>query len=268
MTQNNTFATPVGRIVYNRIWDRSTIDAEGGPLTNRDGSPRSEQVLLHAIEKNHPNVNAFFQLIQTAAKSVWPGEETKKQDFAWKMYDGDDPKYAGKEGYPGHWVFKYTNGLPENARVYSHDMNDIITDPRACKCGDYVACVIQVSSNKSTRNPGVFLNLKSVRFMYPGTEIVSVDYRAIMSSSDDTYVPAGATATPGGPMTGGPITPGGPMTGGSSAAGGPPMAPGFTNPDPKYIMTEKAAGYSREQYLEKGWTDEMLCNTGMMIVNK
>jgi hypothetical protein len=45
---------------------------------------------------------------------------------------------------------------------------------------------------------------------------------------------------------------------------GAPATPGFTNPDPRYAMTEKAGGYSREQYLEKGWTDEMLINMGMM----
>ena len=252
--QDNTFITPVGRIVYNRVWDRATTDAEGVLLKNRDGSPRSEQVMLHAIEKTHPNIDAFFQMIQAVAKNMWSDDDIKEPDFAWKRYDGDDVKYENKEGYPGHWIFKYTNGLPENARVYSQDMNDIITDPRACKCGDYVACVIQVSSNKSTRNPGVFLNLKSIRFMYPGKEIVSVDYRKILGGMSDTYVPAGAKQAASGE----------PMMEIQAAPDGPPMAPGFTNPDPKYVMTEKAGGYSREQYLEKGWTDDMLVSTGMM----
>ena len=275
------FQTPVGRIVYNRIWDRVTKDAEGEPLTNRDGSLRTEQVILHAVAKDNPDLQNFFNKIRTEAKEV-SGSQCDKPGFNWKCYDGDDPKYNGKIGYAGHWIFKYVNGLPESVKVYDKTVSEIITDPRACKCGDFITCLVYVRSNTSTKNPGIHLNLKAVRWYALGEEITSFDVAQVFQNSAiSDYVPhgvlrgsSGTTLMPGPPGVSGTTSmPGPPDVSGTTSMPGPPGVSGttsntFQNPDLRYRMTELAAGYSREQYLNSGsgWSDEKLIQAGLMVV--
>ena len=59
----------------------------------------------------------------------------------------------------------------------------------------------------------------------------------------------------------------------TAASGVPtPMSPKPAPPTPvppstdsKYEMTEKAGGFTREQYIDQGWTDEKLISEGMML---
>lgn len=45
----------------------------------------------------------------------------------------------------------------------------------------------------------------------------------------------------------------------------PPTPPAAPAPQPQYQMTEKAAGLTREQYHQSGWTDEQLIQHGYML---
>jgi len=45
----------------------------------------------------------------------------------------------------------------------------------------------------------------------------------------------------------------------------PPAPPAAPAPSAAYVMTPKAGGFSREQLIEKGWTDENLIKHGMML---
>lgn len=57
------------------------------------------------------------------------------------------------------------------------------------------------------------------------------------------------------------------VSGGTPAAPAPsPVSPPPQAPQPQYVMTEKANGLTREQYLATpGWTDELLIKQSMML---
>ena len=255
------FKTPVGRIVWNRVWEPITKDMNGAPLVASDGSPRSEKALSLAISKNNPEWDAFWGRIVKKAAESWPNGAYQQPGFSWKYVNGDDPKYAQREGYPGHHIITMKTNF-ENFAIFSKDYTRKITDPREMKCGDFVECIINVASNGKARNPGMYLNLCAIHWMYLGEEIVSVDYsEAFKTAPNSGYVPSGIITTPGVPAT--PTVPGVPATPATPAV---PPAPGFLSPSPQFKMTEKAGGYSREQYLaQPGWTDELLIQQGFMI---
>lgn len=70
-------------------------------LTGPGGKPISiKQVIINAkIAEFGPD------------KKSWP------KDLESPVTDGDDPKHADKEGYPGHWVIKFSTGEDQRPAV-------------------------------------------------------------------------------------------------------------------------------------------------------
>ena len=75
-----------------------------------DGKPRS----LKEVIKN-AKINEFGP-----DKSDWP------DDLLSPVTDGDDPKFAGKDGYAGNWVIKASTSQDQRPSVVDKDMNPII----------------------------------------------------------------------------------------------------------------------------------------------
>lgn len=93
--------------------------------TTPDGKPRS----LKAAIKN-AKIAAFGP-----DKTKWP------QGIASPIVDGDDPKYADKEGYKDHWVIKASTGEDQRPSVVGPDMTPI-TDPNEIYPGCYARAYV------------------------------------------------------------------------------------------------------------------------------
>ena len=269
--QANEKLTPVGRIVQGSLWEPNTKDFHGKDLTDTKGNPRVEYYVGLAIEKTNPDFDPFWQFVTAQAQSYWPNL-AQIQGFAWKCMDGDDQKYAERKDFHGNWVLKLTSGF--EFKVYDRDGTTILTS-EAVKRGDYVRAVVSVNTNGNSAYPGIFLNIRAFQFQGYGAEIVGgADFGAAFSApagatpTGMSATPVGGNVGPGGmatpPVSGPPVSgPLGMATPPVSSPGAPPPppAPGFHTPTgPK--MTPKAAGFSYEQMIEKGWTHELLVSEG------
>jgi len=271
--------TPPGRFVQGNLFTPNTTDAEGKPLTFRNGpnagQPRSQYFAAIAIEKNHPEWPAFYaemhKIAVAAFPLLFPGGKCARPDFAMKVVDGDGIDQNGRpnpsrEGFAGCWVLKMTNGFAP--KVYTTGATSIITDPTGCKRGDYIRAYVSISGNESTQRPGLFVNLDMVEHLAWGEEIHSgPDAAAVFGSAPVVGLPAGASRTPVAPAaTIAPppvaVAPGGlpPAPPPVAVAPPPPPAPAVWVPR----MTEKANGARYEACKAAGWTDEQLLAAGMI----
>jgi Protein of unknown function (DUF2815) len=92
--------------------------------TSPDGEPRT----LKEVMRN-AKVAAFGP-----DKDEWPELESP-------VNDGDDPKYADKEGYKGHWVIKASTSQDQKPSVVDREMN-VITDPAELYPGCYARAYV------------------------------------------------------------------------------------------------------------------------------
>ena len=230
--------------------------------------------------------------------------EAQSPSFAWKIEDGDSTvankrgnRPCDREGYPGHWIVKFSGGYaPKIYQIPPGAKDPVIwPEPGAVNLGDYIEVNGNCTGNNSTTNPGVYINHSLVCFRGYGQRIVpGVDASA--AGFGEAPLPAGASAVPlGGAMPPPAAAPGAPAApvalppvpaapvaaaplpapypGFMGAPGAPAGAmPGAPLPVPPaapvaaaYTMTPKANGYTREQLIAGGWTDESLRANGMML---
>ena len=287
--QNYLFVT--GRLVQGDVFTPQTKNMTGGPLTDLQGNPKVQYFIAVAVEKTDATMTQTFAQIQQIAQSGFPGGEAQRPDFAWKVIDGDDPKHAGKTGFAGCMVFRFTSGFP--VKAYTKGAASQIVDPNQIKRGYFVRVAFTVAPNGNATKPGVYLNLALVELVGYGEEILSgPDAASVLGAAGVAAVPAGASTAPvtGAPPifpgvpapTGPPITPGAPAPTGPQAPGlyTPPVSmtttpvtqrpaptpPGVIVPAPDFlnppVMTAKAAGASYQQFIDQGWTKEQLIEQG------
>jgi hypothetical protein len=290
MTQNKQQAvilSPVGRLVQGHPFEFRDTNFEGAPLVTREGEPRVQYFLAVAIRKDDPDVNAFWQQIQQMGQAAWPTGETQRQDFAWKLEDGDHADNKDKEGFAGCWVFKFQGGFAP--KVYDINPALMIVDPKKIKRGDYIRVYSNVRANGSKGNPGIFLNPTLVQLCGYGDEIVTgPDGTAVFGGAPAVRLPPGASNTPVAPKAGPALPGGGPapashaaapsLPGGPAPAAATPPGPGPSAPAPAAPaapamppvqvrkMLPKAGAYSYEQYVAQGWKDADLIAQGYMTV--
>ena len=194
--------TPVGRMVQGHPFTPNTTNATGAPLVHKStGQPREEFFFSVAIAKTDPGWAAFMQSIQAVAVAGFPGGEYNSPEFHWKIIDGDDPKFAAREGFAGHYVVRCTSGY--RPKLYQSDGNggyQELLDPNALKRGYYVRAALTVKSNGSQQSPGVYLNPSHVELIGYGTEIQSGPDAATVFGGAPVALPAGASATPVAPV--------------------------------------------------------------------
>jgi len=253
-----------GRLVQGDVFVPQTKNMNGGPLTDLKGNPKVQYFIAVAVEKTDTAMMQTFAQIQQVAQAGFPGGESQRPDFAWKVLDGDDPKYAGKTGFAGCMVFRFTSGFP--VKAYTKGAASQIVDPNQIKRGYYIRVAFTVKANGNVTKPGVYLNLSLVELVGYGEEIVSgPDAASVLATVGAAVLPTAASATPiaGGPpitpAVAGPVTPvvAGPIT--PVVAGPITPAPDFLSPP---IMTAKAGGASFQQFIDRGWTKEQMIAEG------
>lgn len=87
-----------------------------------------------------------LSIIQAALKSAkvaeFGSDRTKwPKNLESPVTDGDNPKYADKEGYKGHWVIKATSH-EESAPGVIDEENQPVTDPAVVYPGCYAAAIM------------------------------------------------------------------------------------------------------------------------------
>lgn len=236
----------------------------------------------------------FPQLFDAAGNCTHP-------KFSWKLADGDGVDENGKpnknkEGFAGHWVVKFNSSFPPRCFYQGkYQPHEVIQDKNAIRRGYFVRVAGTMEGNNNPTKPGLYMNLGMVELVAQGQEIVSgPDANAVFGGAPVAALPAGATPlpsalpAPGQPvvMPGAPGTPSGYIAPAAPAApapmpqavaphpgfvAGPPAAPAAPmapTPAPAPAgpaMTAKANGFTREQLLAVGWTDDTLRANGMMV---
>jgi len=304
--------SPVGRIVDGSLYEPQTTDAEGKPLVIKNGpnagQPRVNYFFALAIPKNpgetHWAQTAWGQQVWGVGNQAFPNI-AQSPAFAWKIEDGDSQipnkkgrKNADREGYPGHWILKFSGGFAP--KVYQQEGGGYVQVMQKdfCKAGYFAEVAFSVEGNGSSSQPGIYLNHSMVCFRAYGQEI-SFGPDVASAGFGQSALPAGASMTPPAgaiPMPHAPMMP--PVAPAMPHAPMmPPVAPAIpVTPNPAFLqvpppaapmmppaapnvpvvpvappaapvrqMTAAANGVAYEAYIAQGWTDALLVQHGMMI---
>lgn len=301
MSKTN-ITSPVGRIVMGSLYAPNTTDADGKPLVVKTGAnagqPRVNYFFALAIKKGaepHWAHTPWGQIIWNIGNAAFPNV-AQSPAFAWKIEDGDSqiPNTKGRkpcenEGWPGHWVLKFSGGFAP--KVYQQEGSGYVqvTQPDFCKPGYFVEVAFSVEGNGSAQRPGLYLNHSMVCFRAYGQEI-TFGPDVASAGFGQSALPSGASATPMAgtiPLPGAPAAvPGAPAAvpgavplplapAGSApmpsapAPAAPAPTPVIPNPNfaqiPVHQMTALANGIPYQAYIDKGWTDAMLVQNGLML---
>ena len=160
-----------GRLVQGNVFEPQTTDMQGRPLTDINGNPKVQYFIGVAVQKNTDDFNQAWANVYGVGARDWPTGEYGRADFSWKIIDGDDPKHAGKEGFAGNMIFRFTSGFPFQAVAKNAERP--ITNPAEIKRGYFVRIFFTVAGNKSLQKPGVYLNCSVVEVLAYGEEITS-----------------------------------------------------------------------------------------------
>lgn len=185
--------SPVGRIVQGDLFNAQTTDHAGRPRE----TPQFYVGL--AIEKTNPEFAEFYATMQAVAQRDFPRGEWQKQDFAWKLVDGDGIDTNGnpnnqKPGFAGCWVLRLTSGFaPE---VYDANCQRIV-DPQQAQRGFYARVNIAMCGNGDPQKSGIYLNLGMTQIVGYGEVITSGPAAGdVFAPSTSGYVPQGMSTTP------------------------------------------------------------------------
>ena len=263
--------TPVGRLVQGSLYTGATTDAENRPLVYKTGAnmgqPRTNFWFNVAIAKGiepHWNQTVWGKKIWEVGQSGFPNGAANSPNFAWKIIDGDSQipntqgnKPCDNEGYPQHWILKFSGSFAPS--LYNENGTLSLTEHNAIQLGDYVEVYGFVEDNKSTQQPGIYLNHSMVARAGFGKRIIvgadpkSVGFGASMLPLGASTIPL-ATFTPTNipAVTPAPIQP-------------PAYPQILTPPVVAKVMTDKAQGASYDQLIAAGWTEELLKQHGMLI---
>ena len=177
-----SIVTPVGRIVQGSAHRANTTDDQGNPLVFKSGAnkgqPRSEFLIVLAIEKTNPEWPAFWAQLGAEAQRSFPNGEFNAPTFSWKVKDGDGVDQNGKpnaskEGFKGCWAVTFKSSF--QVGCWKAGMPH---DPKAIRTGDYVRVLGTVEGNAGGTGAGVsknglYLNHNAIEFIGFGQEIQS-----------------------------------------------------------------------------------------------
>lgn len=281
--------TPVARVVQGSIYEAQTVDQSGKPLLIKNGpnagQPTKRWFFAIAIPKEpggqHWAYTAWGKTIWDRGHTDFPQGQADKQDFAWKIIDGDSTVSnennkvpANQTGFKGCWVMRLQSGFPPKTVTAK---GDAVLEPGVIKPGYWVQVYLTCSGNDDgNRNPGVFLNPSIVALAGYGEEIsfgpdaAAVGFGAASLPPGASAVPVAAYQPPAatGAAPPGPTPPPVSMPATQHPAMGVAGKPPGAAPPPPgpaaHQMTVKAAGVSYEDYKAAGWSDEQLVAHGMM----
>lgn len=262
MSDDNTFLTPVGRLVMGDCFTPQETDTEGKPLRNTAGELTKKWFLGVAFPKSDPGLPTIFGKMNAAALQGFPhnahaknGVSADSSVFSWKLIDGDGldgngKSYTEREGFAGCWVLKFASGYPPKCfyagRYQPHEQ---IQDSNAIRRGYFVRVAGSITPNNSAKRPGVYVNLSMVELVAIGEEIQSGPNASdvfggapvpanlppgatALPAGGPAAAPAGPAAAPAGPAAA-PASPAGPAAAPASPAG--PAAPAGVQPAPDFL---------------------------------
>lgn len=194
-----SFLTPEGRHVSGSLTELNKKDHNG-----RDLAPEKYNwYFALAFPKTAASwweesgdLGVTFGKVREAAASHYKGRENQLNPFAWKIENGDDPKHAGKEGFAGCWILKFTRYVGKNnmppVKVFDTNNQELIGNMIGNK-GDYYRVAGSCTPNGvEGLQAGVYMNMNMVQFRRKGVEIISGP------SAEQVFGPAtGAPTTPG-----------------------------------------------------------------------
>jgi len=145
----------------------------------------------------------IWSAIHEVAYSFFPSRQIPA-NFHMKWKDGDTGTNQDgtplntKEGYPGHIVFSLkTSAAPIKFFRWENGQNIQVVD--GIKCGDYVQVQVNIKGHAGV-NAGLYLNPMAVRFLGYGKEIINAPSGDQLFGTAAPSMPAGASATPVGPV--------------------------------------------------------------------
>jgi len=288
------FRTPVMRLIEGDVFTPNTTNWETKePLTNKDGSPRSEYYLGLAAAKSDPGWVELEAKLRSEATAGWAPKNITPaavKDFSWKFYDGDGTDKYGKPlsdknpAKAGNMVLRMTNGFPP--QVYAraaiiaqanpnHPALQGVTippgtngpliqlgpqDAALCKKGYFYRAFGDAKSNDNLQSPGIYVNVQGVELVGFGEEIHSGSAKSGDAMfGDDVPTAAAPAPTPVAPQ---------PIVSPSSAPAPAPysghMAPPAPAPVPAGPQLTPAAlaawpdGKTVAQWEAAGWTLDTL----------
>ncbi len=221
----------IGRFVQGDLFVGSTKDHLGNERRDRQGNSKVQFYLGLAVPQG-AEFDALWAHVTAKAALDFPGGEFNHPGFAWKIENGDQEKFKGREGLAGHWLIRMTSGYPIRL-VDNSDPPQPITEPSMAKRGCYLQVTIGVVGNGQPPvaqggKPGMYLNPRICMLAGYGPEIASGPNAAEEFAADKRLaLPAGASLTPlARPMPAESGAQGGQVAAQDAAAAGPPALPG------------------------------------------
>ena len=150
--------------------------------------------------ETHWNQTEWGKKIWDVGFAGFPNGQAHSPTFAWKMVDGDSiiPNSQGNrpcdnEGFPGAWILKFSGSFAPS--LYNENGTLALTELNAIQLGDYIQVYGYVEDNKSTQQPGIYLNHSMVARAGFGTRIITgADPKQV--GFGNAPLPPGASSTP------------------------------------------------------------------------
>jgi len=219
---------------------------------NQGDDPKYSVNIL--IRKDDPQVAAISQAIQTEIANTFPNGFPANGKVCLK----ENPEY------PDYFELR-TNSMADNPpHVVTLPGAKPVQDRSKVYAGAEAWFVVSISGYNQAVNKGIGGYINGVGITGAEGALGRLDNKP---SAEQMFAGIGggaAVPTPGAgvPTAGTPA----PIPGMPAAATAPPV-PGMPAAPaaPEFQMTEKAQGFTREQYHAQGWTDAQLIEQGMML---
>jgi hypothetical protein len=156
--------TPTGRMLAGAIFSPTDKGYQGKTLSV------PIYYLQLAVPKGAAGLDKVFADMKRAAAD-FRNDEPNRADFSWKCKDGDDPKYADREGAKGCYIFTFRSEYPPRA-IIDKDFTPII-DPNRIKPGYQIRVSYTMKGNNNLDKPGIFSNLHMVKLVAEDAIIIS-----------------------------------------------------------------------------------------------
>lgn len=300
--------TPVARLLWGSVHKgRAKENEDGSPKLIKSGADQGKPLFMFEFGVGIPKTQAHWanepgwgQALWAEAQACWPGGQTQRPDFAFKVTDGDSQvpnkrmkKPCDQEGFAGHWVVSFSGmsapqifstldgGAP---RAWAPTPQQ----PELIQPGDMVQVFGTISSNNSQLTAGMYFNHRAVcmRGMSPLGRIST--QAPVDANVFGAGLAPGAVATP--PAVASFGTAALPPGGGAAPATLPPVASPVVSPAPATLPPPAATpvlpnpamlgappaavprspqermvgGASYADAIKAGWTDAMLIQHGHM----
>lgn len=219
MAEKTSILTPPGRFIWGDPYKGDTTNMQGAPLVTKTGpnagKPRTEWSVGIAIPKTKANwweesaagsVGDWGAKILAEGQKAFPGGAWQRDDFSWKIIDGDSTKFnqgnppkrfCDIPNYKGHWILKFKSGFAP--KIVNENGTAEVIQPDYVYPGCFIQVFGSVEGNSNDTKPGLYLNLQIISFQAHGERITTGPDAGAVGFGGGA-LPVGASATPPGGM--------------------------------------------------------------------